>query len=355
VQFLVDGAPAGTAVTKLDPGETHVYSTSFDTTALTPGIHAVSAVITDNAGNQTTLSPVSIKTGPIQHMPVLNYHEINPPGGYSPWDQTPQQADAQLAGLKANGYKSVTLGQYQQWLRGTDIGVAKPVLITVDDGLKSHLAWDSLLAKYGFKAVMFVVTGLADNKTPGFINHPNSMSWAQIKALAANGRWEIAFHAGQYGRGEYRNGAKIGNQSYQASCPYFYSCLAGTGSGSSWKAQSVAAYKLAVSSEISAGIQRLKQQVPSANVGVWAAPFNDAGQWTNLYNDPSAQVQAWLPGYLASKFQVVFTQTNPITYGQASGTVGSLTGFNRRYRFEVRTDTTIAQFAEVLKDPAFAR
>jgi peptidoglycan/xylan/chitin deacetylase (PgdA/CDA1 family) len=355
VQFLVDGAPAGTAVTKLDPGETHVYSTSFDTTALTPGIHAVSAVITDNAGNQTTLSPVSIKTGPIQHMPVLNYHEINPPGGYSPWDQTPQQADAQLAWLKANGYKSVTLGQYQQWLRGTDIGVAKPVLITVDDGLKSHLAWDSLLAKYGFKAVMFVVTGLADNKTPGFINHPNSMSWAQIKALAANGRWEIAFHAGQYGHGEYRNGAKIGNQSYQASCPYFYSCLAGTGSGSSWKAQSVAAYKLAVSSEISAGIQRLKQQVPSANVGVWAAPFNDAGQWTNLYNDPSAQVQAWLPGYLASKFQVVFTQTNPITYGQASGTVGSLTGFNRRYRFEVRTDTTIAQFAEVLKDPAFAR
>ena len=95
--------------------------------------------------------------------------------------------------------------------------------------------------------------------------------------------------------------------------------------------------------------------MPSANVAVWAAPFNDAGQWTNLYNDPSGQVQAWLPGYLASKFQIVFTQTNPITYGQASGTVGSLAGFNRRYRFEVRTDTTITQFAQALQDPAFAR
>ena len=94
VQFLVDGAPAGTAVTKPDTGEPHVYSTSFDTTPLTPGVHAVSAVITDNAGNQTTLSPVSIKTGPIEYLPVLNYHEINPPGGYSPWDQTPEQADA---------------------------------------------------------------------------------------------------------------------------------------------------------------------------------------------------------------------------------------------------------------------
>ena len=75
----------------------------------------------------------------------------------------------------------------------------------------------------------------------------------------------------------------------------------------------------------------------------------------DLYNDPSGQVQSWLPGYLASKFQVVFTQTNPITYGQASGTVGSLAGFNRRYRYQVRTDTTITQFAAALQDSAFAR
>ncbi len=355
VQFLVDGAPAGAAVTQPETGGQYVYSRSFDTTPLTSGVHTVSAVITDNAGNKTTLPAVSIKTGPIEYMPVVNYHEINPPDGYSPWDQTPQQADQQLAWLKANGYRSVTLAQYQQWLGGSNIGVAKPVLITVDDGLRSQLAWDPLLAKYGFKAVMFVVTGHADNKTPGSIGDPNNMSWTQIKALAGNGRWEIAFHAGQYGHGDYGNGGSIGSLRYQASCPYYYSCLAGTGSGSSWKAQSAAAYKLAVSSEISAGISRLKQQVPSANVAVWAAPFNDAGQWTNLYNDPSGQAQAWLPGYLASKFQIVFTQTNPITYGQASGTVGSLAGFNRRYRFEVRTDTTITQFAQALQDPAFAR
>jgi hypothetical protein len=51
----------------------------------------------------------------------------------------------------------------------------------------------------------------------------------------------------------------------------------------------------------------------------------------------------------------VFTQTNPVTYGQASGTVGSLSGFNRRYRLEVHTDTTIGQFATALTDPAFAK
>ena len=76
---------------------------------------------------------------------------------------------------------------------------------------------------------------------------------------------------------------------------------------------------------------------------------------TNLYNDPSGQVQAWLPGFFASQFPIVFTQTNPVTYGQASGTVGSLSEFNRHYRFEVHTDTTIEQFAAALADPAFLR
>jgi hypothetical protein len=62
-----------------------------------------------------------------------------------------------------------------------------------------------------------------------------------------------------------------------------------------------------------------------------------------------------MPAFFASKLPIVFTQTNPIVYGQAAGTVGSLTGFNRHYRFEVHTDTTIPQFAAALQDPAFAR
>ncbi len=356
VQFLVDGALAGAPVTKPDAGQLYVYSATFDTSTLAPGTHAVSAVLTDNAGNQTTLPSVSIKTGPIQYLPVLNYHEIAPPDGYSIYDQTPEEADQQLGWLKANGYQSVTLEQYQQWLAGQDIGIAKPVLITVDDGLRSELAWDPLLQKYGFKAVLFVATGIADNKTPGSVDDPNNITWPEIQALAANGRWQMAFHAGQYGHGDsYDEGVKIGSLSYQASCPYFYTCLAGTVSRGRWSAQSVSSYKTAVTNEVNAGIARLKQMVPSASMLAWAAPFNDAGQWTNFYNDSSGQVQAWLPGFMAAKFPIVFTQTNPVTYGQASGTVGSLTGFNRRYRYEVHTDTTIAQFAAALADPAFAR
>lgn len=359
VQFTADGAPVGPLRTSPDAGQQYLYSITFDTSTLAAGTHSISAIVTDGAGNATSPIAVSITTGPIQYLPVLNYHEINPPDGYAIYDQTPAEADQQLGYLKANGYTSVTLSQYRQWLAGTDIGVTKPVLITVDDGLNSELAWDPLLKKYGFKAVMFVITGFADNTTPGDADS-NNMQWSTIQSLAGNGRWEIAFHAGQYGHGDsYDSGAKIGNATYTKTCPYFYTCLSqtttGTGRNRKTTAESVSAYRAAVMLEVTQGLAELRQKVPTASLLAWAAPFNDAGQWTNLYNDPSGSAQSWFPGYMASKFPIVFTQTNPVTYAQASGTVGSLTAYGRHYRFEVHTDTTVNQFAAALTDPAFAR
>jgi hypothetical protein len=359
VQFRVDGAPVGAPLTRPDAGQPYLYSLAYDTSTLTPGAHTVSAVVTDGAGNATTTAAVSVTTGPLRYLPVLDYHEIDPKDGLSLYDETLAEADAQLAYLKQNGYQSVTLAQYQAWLSGADIGVPKPVLITVDDALASELAWDPLLKKYGFRAVLFVITGYADNKTPGDAD-PNNLTWSQIQALAANGRWEVAFHGGEFGHGDsYDSGASIAGMTYPTSCPYFYTCLGQTVTGRGRNArvapESVADYKAAVTKEVNDGIAELKLKVPAASLLAWAAPFNDAGQWTNLYDDPTGQVQAWFPGFMASKFPIVFVQTNPVQYAQASGTVGSLTAFNRRYRFEVHTDTTMQQFAVALTDPAFAR
>ncbi len=370
VQFTADGLPVGPLLTAPDAGQSYLYTITFDTSTLTAGSHGISAAVTDNAGNVSNAPPVTITTGPISYLPVLNYHEINPPGGYSIYDETPAQADAELSYLKTNGYQSVTLEQYQQWLGGANIGVAKPVLITVDDGIKDEQAWDPILQKYGFKAVMFVITGFADNTTPGDAD-PNNMTWANIQALVATGRWQVAFHAGQYGHGDsYADtppatinlGGGV-TLSFPTTCPYFYSCLGTrtttTGVGRTRKTTSAtetpAQAEARIASEVTAGMTELKSKVPTASSVGWALPFNDAGQWTNLYNDPTGTLQSWLPGYMASKAPVIFTQTDPVTYALASGTVGALNGFNRRYRFEVHTDTTIAQFGAALADPGFAR
>ena len=264
VQFTVDGKPVGSLLTKPDTTGGYLYTIRFDTSTLTAGQHTISALVTDNAGNTTTATPAAITTGPLQYLPVLNYHGIDarPPDQY---ELTPIQADQQLAYLKAQGYQSVTLEQYQQWLQGQNIGVAKPVLITVDDGLNDQVAWDPLLQKYGFHAVLFVITGFADETTPGDADPAKNMSWSTIQSLAANGRWEIAFHAGQYGHGDsYDTDAKIGNQSYTTACPYFYSCLSQTttGSGRNRKTtvETVAAYEAAVASEMTAGIAELEAE-----------------------------------------------------------------------------------------------
>ncbi len=370
VQFTADGIPVGPLLTAPDAGQSYLYTITFDTSTLTAGSHGISAAVTDQAGNIANAALVTITTGTINYLPVLNYHEINPPGGYSIYDQTPAEADAQLAYLKTNGYQSVTLQQYQQWLGGANIGIAKPVLITVDDAIKDEQAWDPILQKYGFTAVMFVVTGFADNLTPGD-SDPNNMTWANIQALVATGRWQVDFHAGQYGHGDsYADTppARINlgggvTLSFPTTCPYFYSCLGTrtttTGTGrtrtSTTATETPAQAEARITSEVTAGMTELKTKVPTAAMIGWALPFNDAGQWTNLYNDPSGTMQAWLPGYMASKFPVIFTQTDPVTYALASGTVGALNGFNRRYRFEVHTDTTIAQFGAALTDPGFAR
>jgi hypothetical protein len=190
------------------------------------------------------------------------------------------------------------------------------------------------------------VTGFADNTTPGDASSKN-LPWAQIKTLAGNGRWEIALHAGQFGHGDAYTSQKADGFLYTSTCPYFYSCL-GIG-------EDVPTFETNVSAEVQAALTELKTQVPTASTLAWVAPFNDAGQWTSFYNDPSNAVESWMPQFFASQFPIVFMQTSPVTYGQASGLVGSLTGFNRQYRFEVDTTTTLDQFAAALADPAFLR
>jgi hypothetical protein len=373
VQFTIDGAPAGPLLTSPDAPALYLYSTTFDTSTLAPGSHVVSAHVIDGAGNSTDAAGVQIVAGPIDVVPVINYHGIIGPLDTSPdtTDQTAAQASEELAYLHDNGYQSLTLEQYQTWLDTGTLpdGVTKPVLLTVDDGLADELAWDPLLQQYGLTAVLFVVTGFADNTAPGSDDPVHNLSWSQLQALAANGRWELAFHAGADGRASFDStGTTIDlgagqTLSYGAGCWSYYTCLGtvtttvGTGASQvvTTAPETPQQFEQLIAAEIDAGIAELKQNVPGASSAAWACPWNACGQWANQYDDPTSTVQGWLPGYLASRFPIVFMQTDPADYGQAPGTVGALDGLARRYRFEVDTSTTLAQFVAQLTDLGFAR
>ena len=89
-------------------------------------------------------------------VPVLMYHHVTPAGGAI--NATPANFESQLQWLKANGYRSLTSDQFAAHLNG-EAAPAKSVLITFDDGyLDNYLyAWP-LLKKYGFTAMIFLVT-----------------------------------------------------------------------------------------------------------------------------------------------------------------------------------------------------
>ncbi len=125
-------------------------------------------------------------------VPVLTYHDVSDRSGK--YAVTPEQFAAQMAALARGGYHAITLSQFDRWQTGAKIDLpSRPVLITFDDSIKS--AWvhaDKILARYGLRATMFVITGRVGTHQPYYL------TWQELQRMAGNGRWDIGSHT-RYG------------------------------------------------------------------------------------------------------------------------------------------------------------
>ena len=89
-------------------------------------------------------------------VPVLMYHHVTPSGGAI--NSTPQNFENQLAWLARHGYRSLTTDEFAAHLAGEPV-LDKSILITFDDGYLDNWVYAyPLLKKYGYKAVVFLVT-----------------------------------------------------------------------------------------------------------------------------------------------------------------------------------------------------
>jgi hypothetical protein len=378
VTYSVDGQPLPSAI--------------WDTTAVPDGAHSVSATVTDGRGKTATATAqVSVANAPA-NVPISavrvtapgNYNFAtnrtvvvsNVDGGTAPFTGRLLIDGVATALVPAGVGNTLTFqwsttalaaGSHTLTVGVSDaralMATSPPVHVTVDNVPPVAVMYEPL-----------PLPGTSDALTDGpstFQVHASDgygVTTVQF-TLAGNGRWQIAFHAGRYGHADFsdpRNTITLGPgqvQRYSAACWTYYSCLgsitttAGTRATrtTTTAAETPAQFEAQIAAEIQTGLAELVQQVPSASLASWACPWNDCGQWTTFYNDPSGTVQSWLPGFAAATFPIVSTQTNPVTYALACGTVGPLNGDHRRYRFEVHTDTTIAQFAAALSDTAFAK
>lgn len=89
-------------------------------------------------------------------VPVLMYQHVTPSGGL--FNTSPQNFEDQLMWLSRHGYRSLTTDEFAAHLKG-EHALEKSVLITFDHGyLDNWVHAYPLLKKYGYKAVVFLVT-----------------------------------------------------------------------------------------------------------------------------------------------------------------------------------------------------
>ena len=129
---------------------------------------------------------------------VLLYHGIGTPspvtGSVGNYNVTLRNFKANMAALAKAGYATVTPRQYVAWLSGINLRLpAKPVLITFDDAFWSDTFATPIMARYGFHAVMFVVTGYADQ-----LYGTEYAPWTIVSAMSKEG-WYLQLHAGECG------------------------------------------------------------------------------------------------------------------------------------------------------------
>jgi poly-beta-1,6-N-acetyl-D-glucosamine N-deacetylase len=151
-------------------------------------VHTINQILTpappENARLLAQLRTVPSGT---QGAPViLTYHNIGTETGF--YTVTPTAFAAQMQLLHDAGYHTLTANQLDAWLHGAPLP-AHSVLLTFDDGPSGIWQYaDPILARYGFHAMAFIITGFVGTRPPYYMN------WPEITTLAHSGRWDIESH-----------------------------------------------------------------------------------------------------------------------------------------------------------------
>jgi len=136
-------------------------------------------------------------------VPVLMYHHVAPDR-----EVTPKGFDAQLSFLKREGFSCASLEELRLHLEGKKLLPDRKVALTFDDGYADNwLCAQPLLAKYGFKAVVFITTERINAAPAGarVQNCPSDtisdergpsgfLSWEELKLMRESGAFEIGSH-----------------------------------------------------------------------------------------------------------------------------------------------------------------
>lgn len=123
---------------------------------------------------------------------VLCYHDLatRPHNEYT---VTPRAFAAQMAALKQAGFHTISAEEFAGFDSGAPVRLpSRPLLITFDDGAKGTWIYaDRVLARLGFQATVFLVTGDVGHHQPYYLD------WPEVEAMQASGRWSFGSHTAE--------------------------------------------------------------------------------------------------------------------------------------------------------------
>ncbi len=245
-------------------------------------------------------------------VPVLVYHGIDAvPRPREPYSITAAEFARQMAMLAAEGFHAISIAQYARFAAGDVTGLPdRPILITFDDGrLDSYQGADATLGRYGMRATMFVITANAGAAKPGYL------SWPQLRAMAAGGRWDLQEHA-------HAGHVRIPTGPGGRTGPYYANLIYRNGTR-----EKFSPFKRRVTSDILAGRRLMAAQIPGFEALAFAVPYGDYGQQRTNY----APIPAWESAWLLRTFPVFFVQDRR-AYNLPGNRIGQ--------RYGVRASTT---------------
>jgi hypothetical protein len=301
----------------------------------------------------------AIKRPPVTYatassVPVLVYHEMN--NGCAPTAPvcvandpetvSTTQFTNEMAYLVKEGYHSVTLAQYTDWLQNAATRLpTKPVLITADNGIGNFLEGaQPVLEHDGFQATAFLVTGFADGAggacAPKLVvagksydvqpgcgpdNKGWDLTWEQIEKLSP-AAWSFALEAGPSGHFV---------QDYDGTrCQMFDACKV--------PGETDAQYEARVKAENASGLHELTTLLGNrVSADAWVVPYSDLGYQRCAQDDctpqPSTGPKSWLVHYASAHFTAVFVE-DAFRNGVA----------HERFRFDVNGQDTEKYFQSAL-------
>jgi tetratricopeptide (TPR) repeat protein len=239
------------------------------------------------------------------YVPALLYHGI---GDHERSASVPAAVfEDQMKALHGEGWTSITLPELVEMLDGRKPFPSRPILITFDDARRdSFERADPVLARYGFRATMFVPTArILDG-------HPFFADWDTIRTYATNGRWDLQSHGHKAHDlivvdGAQQMGSFLVNREW----------LEDEG-----RLESYEEYAARLDADYARSIDEIARRFPEAKVVGYAFPFSEAGH-QGTGNEPKAAEANRT--YLARKLRFGFVQDgsgyNAVHAGLPMGTV----------------------------------